>query len=367
VFGLLGLAVVACSPAREENDEGAAALNGEQPTFDLDDVLDDASLQDAEAMTAEQVQNFLDAPPTGTRSVLATYNEGGRSAASIMVDTALKYDINPLELLVRVQMEQSLIGSATAASSRLGAAFGCGCPDEASCIPRFKGFVNQANCAAETLSLSMARARTAEGTRGGWAIQKSKNSRDGLSITPKNAATAALYTYTPWVGEAGGGKKGIGGSSLHFAIWNRFASAVGYTSPRLRGTVAVTAPPARPPESPPAPPNPNPNEPAPANPSDDGAAVGPIHGADAGTPPPANVEELVLATGSNPPITNAPAGVIHRSFPQLSDAELDSSAREGAGCAVRGSMNSHSSSIGVSALACAAMIVAARRRRAPNR
>ncbi len=43
---------------------------------------------------------------------------------------------------------------------------------------------------------------------------------------PKNAATATLYTYTPWVGESGGGKAGVGGTSLYFRVLERFADAL---------------------------------------------------------------------------------------------------------------------------------------------
>lgn len=90
------------------------------------------------------------------------------------------------------------------------------------------GFDNQAECAAGTLSRSMDRAVTSTGTVSGWARNGAKATQDGVIVTPKNAATAALYTYTPWVGEAGGGREGVGGASLRFAVWDRFATAVGY-------------------------------------------------------------------------------------------------------------------------------------------
>ena len=45
-----------------------------------------------------------------------------------MVETATVHGINPLEMLVRVQMEQGLISKTTAATTTISLAFACGCP-----------------------------------------------------------------------------------------------------------------------------------------------------------------------------------------------------------------------------------------------
>lgn len=237
-LGLLGLtgaallagllSTVACAaPAPDEDARGAASSVTERP-FDRNAVLDDKSMRDSEALTVADVQKFLDKTPWGTRSALAKYTEGGKSAATIMVDTAKAHGINPIEMLVRVQMEQSLVSKTTATATTLSLAFGCGCPHSSVCNDSYRGFANQAECAAGTMRRTMDKALTASGTVSGWSRGKSKVTEDGLTIVPKNAVTAALYTYTPWVGEAGGGKKGVGGVSLHAQVWDRFAESMSY-------------------------------------------------------------------------------------------------------------------------------------------
>jgi len=224
--GLVG-GLVACGVTAKE-DVRAGGSSVTEATFDRNAVLDDKSLRDHEAMTVTEIQSFLDETPWGTKSVLADYEEGGKSAAQIIADKAEANGINPLELLVRVQMEQGLISKTTASEEKITLAFGCGCPHSPVCGPKYEGFANQAECAAGTLRRSMDKATTATGTVSGWAKSRAKATEDGLTVTPKNAATAALYTYTPYVGEAGGGRDGVGGVSLHHQVWTRFAEFTGY-------------------------------------------------------------------------------------------------------------------------------------------
>lgn len=231
IVGAVGMIIMgslgACSMTADEAVGGDSARVREAE-FDKDTLLTDKALRDTDALTAADIQAFLDETPWGDASVLANYDEDGRSAAEIMHDAAAKHGINPLELLVRLQMEQGLIAKTTASDEAISLAFGCGCPHSPVCSPKYEGFANQAECAAGTLSRSMDRALTSKGTVSGWKRGEEKLTQDRIEIVPTNAATAALYTYTPWVGEAGGGKKGVGGASLHHAIWTGFAEAIGY-------------------------------------------------------------------------------------------------------------------------------------------
>jgi hypothetical protein len=52
----------------------------------------------------------------------------------------------------------------------------------------------------------------------GWAVGQTHSVSDG-SVTPANEATAGLYIYTPWIGQGGGGKQGVGGNYL---FWDLF-------------------------------------------------------------------------------------------------------------------------------------------------
>ena len=50
-------------------------------------------------------------------------------------------------------------------------------------------------------------------TRSEWAVGREKETLDGTLVVPSNRATAALYTYTPWV---------LVGSGGNWLFWNVF-------------------------------------------------------------------------------------------------------------------------------------------------
>src|SRR5262245_21220512 len=96
-------ASIACSSKPPSDDtEGSSAAATTRP-FDRNSVLDDTSMKDSEAMSVSDIQKFLDKNPWGNKSVLATYEQDGKSAAEIMHAAAVKHGINPLALLVRAQ------------------------------------------------------------------------------------------------------------------------------------------------------------------------------------------------------------------------------------------------------------------------
>lgn len=224
ILGLsLVLGGVACSAMSE--DDGAASQDAAlEAQFDKNNVVSDEELQ-ASTMTEAQIQRFLDKTPYGSKSALAAYKENGKTAAEILFDAAATYKISPLALLARIQTEQGLISKTTASKSVTDIAFGCGCPDSASCGPKYYGLANQAACAAGSMRRSLDRQTAGGTTISGWKRGTSKKTLDQLDIMPQNAATATLYTYTPWVGEAGGGKTGVGGTSLYFKVLKRFTDA----------------------------------------------------------------------------------------------------------------------------------------------
>ena len=219
IWGGVLLALAACA-APPLDDTGASTRSGvTEAAFNRNDLLEDTALLDPNAFDEADVQKLFEKTPWNTRSVLASYEDGGKRASKILVDAARAHGINPLALVVRLQMEQSLVYKTTAPDATLQVAFGCGCPHSPVCSDAYMGFANQAECAAGTLRRSMDAASTSTGTASGWKIGVGKTTEDDLVVTPKNAATTALYTYTPWVGEAGGGKAGVGGASLHKQVW----------------------------------------------------------------------------------------------------------------------------------------------------
>ena len=221
-FSLL-LGGVACS-ALSEDEQGTSQDSALEAQFNRNNVITDAEISSS-AMTVAEIQRFLEKTPYGTRSGLASFKENGKTAAEILHAEGLRSEISPIALLARLQMEQGLISKTTAPSATTDVAFGCGCPDSASCGPKYLGFANQAACAAGSLRRSIDKVNDGLPTVSGWKKGVSKKTQDEISIVPENAATAALYTYTPWVGESGGGKTGVGGTSLYFKVLKRFTDA----------------------------------------------------------------------------------------------------------------------------------------------
>ena len=246
----LAASLVACSRQNEAVTGAHSATTEQEPDFEPNNVLDDASMADT-GMTAGDVQAFLDRTPYGKRSVLATYKPTTtRTAAQVIVDTAVRYEINPMLLLVRAQLENGLVSKTTATEAVLARAFGCGCSaatsgtdagsSSAVCSPTTpsRGFENQASCAASQLRTSLDRLtgktkaarRTTDGTAKGWAANERHTTRDGIEVIPDNDATAVLYAYKPWVGKLGNGDPDVGGMSAHARLWRDFTASTGTTS-----------------------------------------------------------------------------------------------------------------------------------------
>ena len=146
-----------------------------------------------------------------------------------MVDAAKAHGINPLEMLVRVQMEQGLVYKTTAPATTIPLAFGCGCPHSAVCNDSYRGFANQAECAAGTMRRTMDKALTASGTVSGWSRGKSKDHRGRhhhRSEERRDGCT--LHVYARGSERPGAAKKGVGGVSLHAQVWDCFAESASY-------------------------------------------------------------------------------------------------------------------------------------------
>jgi hypothetical protein len=240
-FGLaLGLSLAtACAPTSEEPDfdEEIASSEDElsEPGFDRNRVLSDAAFTDWEAMSEAEIQAFLENTPYGGKSVLANLSSGGMKASKAIAKAATEHRVNPLLILTRAQMEQSLIGKSTASQKAKDFAFGCGCPDYQSCSETWRGFHKQVDCMASHMREYLDDLEGGGATIAGWRVGQAKKALDGW-VTPKNAATAALYTYTPWIGKSGFGNLG------HHQIWKRFAGHVGYAPIGPGGCPAETFP-----------------------------------------------------------------------------------------------------------------------------
>lgn len=185
--------------------------------FDPNYIISDSELTDPFALDRNQIQHFLD------RGYLGDYttedHEGvERSAADIIVRTSQNVGVNPKFLLVLLQKEQSLIEDDDPNDRQLDWATGYAVCDSCSkddpAIQRWKGFGKQVNSAAlqftEGYLADIEESGTTQGKYGpGVAVEI-----DNKTIVPQNAATAAMYAYTPH----------IHGNQNFVTIWNRWFS-----------------------------------------------------------------------------------------------------------------------------------------------
>lgn len=129
------------------------------------------------------------------------------SAATIIWKTSQACNIAPQVLLVTLQKEQSLITSVANGQSGYRTAMGYGCPDGAPCAQKYYGFANQVYNAAHQFqryrlqphSFNFAAGRTS------YVGFNPSRSCGGTKVKMENAATAALYNYTPYQPGGSGG------------------------------------------------------------------------------------------------------------------------------------------------------------------
>jgi hypothetical protein len=226
----LALVLAACGCAGDDEVVAAQAEDATERTFQRHFVLSDEALEDAGALDVAAVQAFLEVTPHGNRSVLADHRSGAVSAAEAFIAAATKHGINPLVLLTRAQLEQSLVGKSSASATSLDWAMGCGCPDGGECFEAMRGFATQVDCAAAKLRSYIEQQREGGETAGGWRVGKPKATLDGGLVTPSNMTTAAIYTYTPWLSSA----------RTHAGLWRSYALHVGYVTPAPEGCEVLT-------------------------------------------------------------------------------------------------------------------------------
>ncbi|MFA6018306.1 MAG: hypothetical protein WCT28_01665 [Patescibacteria group bacterium] len=168
--------------------------------FNPNYILSDAELTDSQAMDRNQIQAFL------SRGTLAEYKtadwEGKtRYAADIIWRAAQDNGINPRFLLVLLQKEQSLIEDPDPTTKQYDWATGYGVCDDCSMndagLSRWQGFGKQVNSAAlQFIEGYLADIKNYGVTAGKYGVNVPVII-DNVTVTPFNAATAAMYAYTP--------------------------------------------------------------------------------------------------------------------------------------------------------------------------
>jgi hypothetical protein len=230
-----------CGPGEGSGPDDALPNDGRSPkaiaqdlqslgrTIDMHNLMSNEDMSGHQGVTVSQVQSFLAAKG----SYLAGYTDPawGRTAATLIVERSRAYRISPVYMLARIETESGLVRSGT--SNNLSKATGCGCPDSGSCGSQYAGFGNQVECSAHLFRNYITEQETTGSTRSGWRVGVTKNTLDPCAVRPANQATAALYTYTPWVGAYGiqCGTAQWGGSTLVAALYQQFKSEGNWSSP----------------------------------------------------------------------------------------------------------------------------------------
>lgn len=198
-----------------------------EPGFSRHYIVSDDEFVDYAGMSVEKIQAFLD---TKTGPLKTYVHTDGRTAAQVIFDAAQTYRINPKVLLVTIQKESSMITRTTFPSGQqyyfdwivfYGWCDSCSTGSN-------KGFDNQINAAAGAFRRYLDLINERGFSISGWGpgITKSikclssdfDNGRElctpgsMINIIPANAASSALYTYTPHPG----------GNYAFWYHWNNF-------------------------------------------------------------------------------------------------------------------------------------------------
>lgn len=185
-------------------------------------IISDELFYDNDAMSAAEIQSFLDARigqclttrclnvavlpvisrpasySSNTGALVCSAIAGGNLAASELIYRAqVACGISAKVILVTLQKEQALVTNRAPSDWALRAAMGMGCPDTAPCDDAFSGLANQ--IISGTRQLQVYKMGQFGRQPGLHFIQYHPNSAcGGTNVNVQNYATAALYNYTPY-------------------------------------------------------------------------------------------------------------------------------------------------------------------------
>ncbi|MDJ0350961.1 hypothetical protein [Cryobacterium sp. PH29-G1] len=206
--------LVAMAPSSQAEAANASS-------FDPGNIISDAVFFNGNAMTADSVQQFLNAKvPTCSSGYvcLKSYTQdtpnraevfgrcaaysgrAGESAASIISRVGIACGISQQALIVLLEKEQGIVSDSTPSARQYRSATGYGCPDTADCDTSYYGFFNQVYAAALQFQYYAANPTRWSHVPGRVnAVRFHPNSSCGSgSVYIQNQATAGLYNYTPY-------------------------------------------------------------------------------------------------------------------------------------------------------------------------
>ncbi|MBI4142372.1 hypothetical protein HY480_00680 [Candidatus Uhrbacteria bacterium] len=174
-------------------------------------------------MTLADVQRFLQERNSTLASTYLPDSTGAlKLPAEILWFAAQEATISPKVLLTTLQKEQRLVTDQKPTARQIEVAMGYGCPDGTGCTDRFRGFGKQVRGAALQFRGYLDDLVQRGETIARWAVGRTKTTGEGVAVTPQNAATAALYSYTPWSGGRGTNGGRVGGNTSFVRIWREW-------------------------------------------------------------------------------------------------------------------------------------------------
>ncbi len=185
-------------------------------------LIGDQEFTNAAAMTLAEVHSFLQEHASPLATMFLPDSDGQlKLPTEIIWFAAQEARISPKVLLATLQKEQRAITNPTPSQRQLDFAMGYGCPDGNGCSDRFRGFGKQVRGAALQFRGYLDDLAVKGETIARWAVGRTKVTGDGVEVAPQNAATAALYSYTPWRGGTNGARR-IGGNLSFVRIWKQW-------------------------------------------------------------------------------------------------------------------------------------------------
>ena len=186
---------------------GDTAFANSALKFNAANIMSDQVMRNKSSMSVSQVQSFLNAKGvncTSGSNCLKNYRQNNKSAAQIIYETGQRYNINPQVLIVLLQKEVGIVTMNNPESWRYRTAAGYGCPDSTPgvCDSSYYGFSNQMKWAATMFDAILRNSPTwyAPYVVGQNNILLHPYNNCGTQrVNIQNRATAALYSYTPYV------------------------------------------------------------------------------------------------------------------------------------------------------------------------
>lgn len=169
-------------------DAAGTVTKGSDPRtqFVRSNVISDANFRNGSAMSVNEIQAFLNRQPGVLKSYTGKDHSGAtKSAAQMISQECIRFNVNPKVMLATLQKEQSLLGNAHPKQSQLDWALGAGKADTFTST-HMKGFGNQIYWGAQKFN------KNAKDWHSGATERV-----DGKSQVCDNEGTFAQYRYTP--------------------------------------------------------------------------------------------------------------------------------------------------------------------------